>query len=132
MAELKLFIDEDLSPRLVDEGWARGFDSTSCRDRGMLGQSDEAILAVCLNEDRTLVTNNVGDFRALCRREDVHPGLIALPLGSGSQQRQFCAAALDHVEKRAGQEGSSLADFCVNRLILVDDDGQANDFELPY
>lgn len=127
MAELKLFIDEELSPRLVGP---RGLDSTSCRDRGMLGQTDQAILAVCLNEDRVLVTNNVGDFRALCRREDVHPGLIALPLGSGSQQRQSCAAALDHVEKRAGQEGSSLADFCVNRLIVVDD-GQANDFELP-
>ena len=32
-----------------------------------------------IDEGRTLVTNNFGDFRQLCERQAVHPGLIVLP-----------------------------------------------------
>jgi predicted nuclease of predicted toxin-antitoxin system len=52
---MKLWIDEDLSPSLVDVAHAHGLDATCSRDRGLLGGSDLEVLRRCIDEDRTLV-----------------------------------------------------------------------------
>lgn len=70
---MKLWIDEDLSPALVEAAHSRGLDAACNRDRGLLGGSDVEVLRRCIDEDRTLVTNNFGDFRRLCETRLVHP-----------------------------------------------------------
>jgi predicted nuclease of predicted toxin-antitoxin system len=86
---MKLWIDEDLSPSLVEVGHRHGLDATCNRDRGMLGRSDVEVLARCIKEDRTLVTNNYGDFRRLCEAHSIHPGLIVLPTLARETQQQL-------------------------------------------
>jgi len=86
---MKLWIDEDLSPSLVDIAHRHGLDATCNRDRALLGRSDAEVLRHCVEEDRTLVTNNLGDFRRLCERHTVHPGLIVLPRTRGRNSSSF-------------------------------------------
>ena len=76
---MRLFFDENLSPRLISVAHSRGLDATSARDRDLLGAPDRAILALCVEEDRVCVTNNATDFRGLVGAVDLHPGLIVLP-----------------------------------------------------
>jgi predicted nuclease of predicted toxin-antitoxin system len=84
---MRFFIDEDLSPTLVKECHAAGYDASCSRDRGRLGGSDRAVAELCMDEDRILVTNNVADFLALAEEAGLHPGLIAMPLAAKSQER---------------------------------------------
>jgi predicted nuclease of predicted toxin-antitoxin system len=69
---MKLWIDEDLSPSLAEVAHTRGLEATCNRDRALLGGSDLEVLRRCLDEDRTLVTNNLGDFRRLCETHPAH------------------------------------------------------------
>ncbi|MGP0100065.1 MAG: DUF5615 family PIN-like protein [Solirubrobacteraceae bacterium] len=62
---MKLWVDEDLSPSLVDVAYRHGLDATCNCDRALLGRSDIDVRQRCIDEDRTLVTNNDGDFRRL-------------------------------------------------------------------
>src|SRR5262249_62306998 len=91
-AAMKLWIDEDLSPSLADVAHAHGLDATCSRDRGMLGGSDVEVLRRCIDEDRTLVTNNLDDFSRLCRTHPVHPGLIVLPTAAVAEPQQLLAS----------------------------------------
>jgi predicted nuclease of predicted toxin-antitoxin system len=129
VAGLRFFVDEDVSPILVRDLHAGGHDATCSRDRAMLGRSDREVLSLCLVEDRVLVTANEGDFRALCLREGIHPGLIVLPPVRRERQRALLRAVLAHVRKRAGNEKAR--DFLVNRVVEAGVDGNVTDFELP-
>ena len=90
---MRLWIDEDLSPSLVDVAHAHGLDATCNRDRGLLGSSDREVLRRCIDEDRTLVTNNLGDFRRLCETRAAHPGLIVIPTLARAAQQELCPLA---------------------------------------
>lgn len=129
---MKLWIDEDLSPSLVDVAHVHGLDATCSRDRRMLGSSDLEVLRCCIDEDRTLVTNNVGDFRRLCETRSVHPGLIVLPTVARTAQRKLLADALVHVDSRtAGTGAADPGEFMINRVVEVSDTGVCVDFLLP-
>jgi predicted nuclease of predicted toxin-antitoxin system len=75
---LKLLIDECLSPQLARRLAAGGRDAVHVQDRKRLGAPDHEILRVCVDEDRTLVTQNAEDFRGLVGRTELHPGLVIL------------------------------------------------------
>jgi predicted nuclease of predicted toxin-antitoxin system len=129
---MKLWIDEDLSPSLVDVAHARGLDATCNRDRGLLGGSDLEVLRRCIDEDRTLVTNNLGDFRRLCKTRSVHPGLIALPTPSRAVQQELLANALAYIDRRAAETGAADAsEFMINTVVEVNDAGTCSDLALP-
>lgn len=128
---MKLFIDENLSPTLVRTAQARGVDATCTRDRGKLGLPDHAILATCLAEDRILVTENDGDFRALCSRAGLHPGLILVPCVALSDQQRLLNACLDHIEATASAAMTEPRDYMVNRVIEIDVEGGIADSPLP-
>jgi predicted nuclease of predicted toxin-antitoxin system len=76
---MKLWIDEDLTPRLVDPAHAHRYEATSSRDRGLLGATDKTLYEVVVDGDYVFVTNNEADFRRRCRAYNLHPGLIVLP-----------------------------------------------------
>lgn len=84
---LRLFIDECLSPELVEVAQAAGYvESTCSRDRGMLGLPDWELTVFVVSGDFTLVTHNARDFRGegrespggLHARQEVHAGLVCL------------------------------------------------------
>ncbi|MFI4985028.1 MAG: DUF5615 family PIN-like protein [Solirubrobacterales bacterium] len=129
---MKLWIDEDLSPALVEVAHRRGLDATCNRDRGLLGGSDVEVLRRCIDEDRTLVTNNFGDFRRLCEARPVHPGLLVLPTVTRDAQKQLLYIALDHIERQTTRHGvTESAEFMINRVVEVDEEGVCTDFQLP-
>jgi predicted nuclease of predicted toxin-antitoxin system len=129
---MKLWIDEDLSPALVEVAYHRGLDAACNRDRGLLGGSDVEVLHRCIDEDRTLVTNNFGDFRRLCERRPVHPGLLVLPSVTRDVQKRLLGIALNHIERQTTRYGAiNSGEFMINRVVEVDEEGSCADFPMP-
>ena len=124
-------IDENLSPSLTTTCHSRGYDATSTRDRGILGLADHELLALCTAEERVLVTENDGDFRALCQAAGIHPGLVVLPSVNRQRAHDLFAACLDYIERQAERAGESTADFMLNRVAEVDGGRRAVSANLP-
>lgn len=98
----RLFIDECLSPELVDLAREAGHVQSSCsRDRGILGLPDWELITFVVTGDFTLVTHNARDFRGggqenpggLHAQQEIHAGLICLnsfhPMDLERQHRLF-------------------------------------------
>lgn len=128
---MKLWIDEDLSPSLVEVCHDAGYEATSVRDRGKLSTKDHALAEILLDEGWVLVTNNAGDFLKLADRAGLHPGLVFIELGSAQMERHWLAAAIAHIERQATAAEEATAQFMVNRVVEVDVDGACSDFEWP-
>ena len=128
---MRLFVDENLSPRLVDVGHDRGYDTTCARDRGLLGYSDPKILRVCINEDRVCITNNADDFRDLVETEELHPGLIVMPNVPREKQFELLDVTIDFIEHEAEAAGQAPRDLMANRVVEVDDAGVIVVYDLP-
>jgi predicted nuclease of predicted toxin-antitoxin system len=129
---MKLWIDEDLSPALVEAAHSRGLDAACNRDRGLLGGSDVEVLRRCIDEDRTLVTNNFGDFRRLCETRLVHPGLLVMPTVARRAQVRLLDITLTHIERQTTRhDATDSGEFMINRVVEVDEEGVCTDFSLP-
>ena len=59
----------------------------------------------CIDEDRTLVTNNFGDFRRLCETRLVHPGLLVMPTVARDAQKRLLDIALNQIEHKRLRAG---------------------------
>ena len=128
---MKLLIDENLSPTLTSKAHEHGYDATAVRDHGALRRSDAGLLALCIDEERVMVSVNAGDFRALCDTAELHPGLIVLRSVPRARQREHLAAALAHVRRRAVEVGEVESGFMLNRVVEVDAAGNCTDASLP-
>lgn len=64
---VRLILDENISPAAAVVLATGGVDAWHVRDRGLEGTSDGALLDRAYQEDRILVTLNVGDFEKLVR-----------------------------------------------------------------
>ena len=129
---MKLWFDEDLSPTLVQVANAHGVQATCNRDRGLLGVTDARLRAVVQREGFVLVTDNASDFRPMFARDTVHPGLAVMPAEHGRERQQQRAGGLiDFIVGSAGAAGETPADFMVNRLVEIEDDGSASARDLP-
>jgi predicted nuclease of predicted toxin-antitoxin system len=128
---VRLFVDENLSPRLVFVAHDHGYDATCARDRGLLGAPDAQILAFCVGEDRVCVTNNADDFRELVGEVDLHTGLIVLPSVSRVAQLQLFDAALEFLVQEAEAVEQAPRDLIVNHVLEVDETGRYELYELP-
>ena len=77
---MKLALDHHYSPAIATELRAHGHDVIAVIERGWETADDEALLALCAQEARALLTNNVGDFTLIARRWGVegrqHSGLV--------------------------------------------------------
>jgi predicted nuclease of predicted toxin-antitoxin system len=81
---VKAILDEQLSPQIALLLRKAGYDVTAvaeCDD--LAGSTDNIILEVASSEERSVITNNVKDFRPLAGERlaqgGTHPGLILLP-----------------------------------------------------
>jgi Domain of unknown function (DUF5615) len=98
----------------------------------LLGGSDVEVLRRCIDEDRTLVTNNFGDFRRLCGTSLVHPGLLVMPTVVRDVQKRLLDIALNHIERQTTQSGATdSGEFMINRVVEIDEEGVCADFPLP-
>jgi predicted nuclease of predicted toxin-antitoxin system len=86
--KLRLFLDEDVHAALAVALRKRGYDAVHTLETKRLGLSDESQLNFATQENRCLVTFNVGDFVRLHNRwmdaGREHAGIIVskqLPVG---------------------------------------------------
>jgi predicted nuclease of predicted toxin-antitoxin system len=129
---MRHWIDEDLTPRLVDPAHAHGYEATSNRDRGLLGATDEVLYEAVVDGDYVFVTNNEQDFRRLCRAYNLHPGLIVLPERIRVEQVAMFERVLDYIEQHAASAGEAPGSWMVNRVVEVDATTEAcGDHPLP-
>ena len=80
---MKLYLDEDISPKVSVILRKKGMDAVSAHEIGMLEASDEEQLAFAADNGRVMVTRNRDDFISLTVQffEDLkpHKGLIIVP-----------------------------------------------------
>ena len=110
---MKLFIDECLSPDYAVRLGERGHDAVHPLHVGRRGQLDHSVMATCIAEDRAIVTENIGDFKGLLGREEVHPGLIALPHGGKEEVWAFLEAAIAFLVAQGGEPMDHLVNACL-------------------
>ena len=86
--KLRIFLDEDIHAALAAALRKRGYDAVHALETKRLGLSDESQLNFATQENRCLVTFNVGDFVRLHNRwvdaGREHAGIIVskqLPVG---------------------------------------------------
>ena len=75
---VKLLLDENISPAAAVALAADGVDAWHVRDRGLEGTTDHELLERAYQEDRVLVTLNVGDFEKLVRERELHAGVVLI------------------------------------------------------
>lgn len=115
--QVKLLLDEQLSPSVAQR--LRNFESIDVvhiRDRGRLGSTDREVLEFAFEDDRILVTGNVGDFLRLARAREIHCGIVFLLDGALSRAQQ--ADLLRTVCSVLAAEFASGRDM-VNRILRV-------------
>jgi predicted nuclease of predicted toxin-antitoxin system len=110
---MRLFIDECLSPNFAIELACLGHDAIHPLHVGRRGQLDHTVKESCIAEDRVIVTENVGDFKALLGREPIHPGLIALPQTSRARGWALIQDAISSLETRSGDPMDAMVNLCI-------------------
>jgi predicted nuclease of predicted toxin-antitoxin system len=129
---VKLWIDECLTPTLVQRANAQGYWATCNRDRDLLGTSDAELHPLVIEEEAVFVTNNESDFVSLSRKVDLHTGLLILPQAEGREALwPLFATALDYIEEQARSVAESPADWMLNKRVEVRGNGVATHAELP-
>jgi predicted oxidoreductase len=77
---VKLALDHHYPTAIAEQLRRGGHDTVAAIEQGWQREPDEALLALCAAEQRTLLTNNVGDFMSIVRSWAVsgqqHAGLI--------------------------------------------------------
>jgi hypothetical protein len=80
---VKLYLDEDISPKVSVILRKKGMDAISAHETGMLEASDENQLSLAAAEGRAMVTRNRDDFITLTvqffEALKPHNGLIIVP-----------------------------------------------------
>lgn len=108
---MKLYLDEDLSPRVAELLRQRGFDALGAHEAGQVGRSDLDQLRFATSENRCLVTRDVADFveivRDLVNRQEPHAGIILVP--ASFRGNEFMALA-DAIAQQATAYPHGLTD----------------------
>lgn len=80
MAQIRLFIDEDVHLLLAETLRRRGFDARHVIELKRAGQSDPEQLAFAVHQKRAILTHNIRDFVLLDReyrtKGQVHYGIV--------------------------------------------------------
>jgi hypothetical protein len=129
---VKLWVDECLSPTLVERANRRGYWATCNRDRSLLGVPDRALHKTVIDEEAVFVTNDEADFVALYRQVYLHTGLLILPQAEGREALwPLFDVALDYIERRAKTEDETPAEWMLNKRVEVDLDSSIRHVDLP-
>ena len=74
-AAIRLYLDENLTPKIAEQLKLRDIDAVSVRELGTLGDSDESHLEQATRLGRVLVTSDI-DFLRFAAEGIPHPGII--------------------------------------------------------
>lgn len=100
---MRALLDEQLSPEIAVLLRKAGCDVVAVAERNdLIGSSDRVVLEVARSEDRTVITNNIKDFRPLAAERLAqgltHAGLILVP-SSRTRTRSAVAALAAAIEQ---------------------------------
>lgn len=124
---MEFFIDECLSPSLAAELNATGFHvAQHPRDFGGLGNPDHAVLRRCIDNNLVIVTQNARDFRALVATEEIHPGLIILPLAGKARSKKLVEQAIVYLHML----GDPMI-VMINSVLEIASNGTMKLYDLP-
>jgi predicted nuclease of predicted toxin-antitoxin system len=105
---VKLYLDEDISPKICVILRKKGMDAVSAHETGMLEASDEEQLSFAAAEGRVMVTRNRDDFITLTvqffEALKQHKGLIIVPHSIPGSEFSKLAALLVKFSKDYPQE----------------------------
>ena len=97
---VRLLLDENVSPNIVSRLWAIGADSLHIRDRAKLRAPDYRVLQLAMAENRAVITIDVADFEKLVSNEQQHPGILVIPSGgSRDEQYRYVAAVVSFLRQ---------------------------------
>ncbi len=68
MAEIKLYLDEDISHTVAEVLRSRGYDVLSAHEVGMRSKADDEQLDYAIENERTLITFNARHFAPLVKK----------------------------------------------------------------
>jgi predicted nuclease of predicted toxin-antitoxin system len=126
---MKFLIDEDLSPAVARYLCQEFFiDAVAVRDRGLLGVDDRRILEYAFNEDRILVTANIGDFERFASAFEVHAGIVFIQEEDLLRDEQI---AVMREAVKAIQVELEIGGDLVNRVFYISIDGTKRFENLP-
>ncbi len=95
---MKLYLDEDLSPKIAELLRKQGIDCVSAHDIGMLEASDLEQLELASRQKRCLVTKNRNDFIRLTVQffndQLPHQGVLIIPSSVQGDRFSFIAKIL--------------------------------------
>lgn len=124
---LRLLLDEHISPSLTANLAAMGVFAQAVAHVGLSGQPDRAIWAFALGHEMAVVTTNAADFLDLVNDVELHPGLILLRESGLSRQQQWerLEPAVRFIQ--AQQD----ADYLLNKVIDILRPGEFHALAIP-
>jgi predicted nuclease of predicted toxin-antitoxin system len=120
----KLLLDENISPQVARALQQDGIDAAAVRDRRLLKATDAEVFQYAYEEDRIVVTKNVGDFERLAQHCELHAGVILLEDNDLLRHEQLAAIrrAVVAIEKRGD---------LVNTVLRIAEDGSMSFEPVP-
>jgi len=101
---VKVYLDENLSPRIAEILRAGGVDAVSAHEAGRTGIDDRSQLRHAAQEGRAIVTCDVSDFLVLAAdaiaANTEHAGIILVPPHLPARALSEIAAALQAIAAR--------------------------------
>ena len=113
---VKLLLDENISPKVAEILRRDGIDACGVRDRGLLEATDPEVFSRAFAEDRVVVTINVGDFEKLASACELHAGVVLIERGGLLRDEQL--EVVRHAVAAIAQRGDM-----VNTMLRVTLDG---------
>lgn len=125
---MKLLLDENLSPRLIERATKLGIYAVHVAHVGLTGRSDADLFRYAFANDMVVATINVADFLTLARGVDLHPGVIALRVSGLTADEQW-----EHLEPALSDclKLSDPAADMTNQVVEVTDVGRFRRYPLP-
>ncbi len=122
--DLKLLLDENISPKVGEQLRTDGVDAVGVRDRGLLQAEDHVVLERAFAEERVLVTKNIDHFEKLATAREIHAGIIFLEDAAMNRDEQLRVIRLvvNHLKEEPD---------LVNRILRVATDGAMTFEQLP-
>lgn len=103
---MRLALDNHYSPVIAMQLRGAGHDVVAAVERGWEREDDERTLVICAEEARALMTNDVADFTAICRRwaadGRAHSGLIFTSDASMPRGRATIGRFVDAIDALFG------------------------------
>jgi len=124
---LKLLIDENLSPILVQKLAEIGVFAQHVAHLGLAGSTDTRIWQYAYENDFVLVTLNAGDILDLASNVELHPGAIVLRRAGLDREEQWAHLQPVLAKLDASAPSASL----INKVIDVFEDGEILIREIP-